>query len=116
MGILSKKVTSYFQPIIAVDTNEVYALEVLGRCIDDDGAVKSLGTFFSDRTVSSADMLKVDRIVREHALRQYAEEGKGQYLFINLRLEWIAKYADKLEELPTITWAKEFGVDLTIWS
>jgi len=101
MDILSKKITSYFQPIIAVDTNEIYSFEVLGRHIDGNGTVKSLGAFFSDKTASSADALEIDRIVRKHALKQYAKEGKGQYLFINLRLEWIANYAGGFEEMPT---------------
>jgi hypothetical protein len=29
-----------------------------------------------------------------------------------MRLSWIAQYADRPEELPTIKWAKEFGIDL----
>jgi EAL domain-containing protein (putative c-di-GMP-specific phosphodiesterase class I) len=111
-NILSKKIIPYFQPIIAVDTNEIYSFEALGRYIDDDGAVKSLGAFFSDKNVSSRDALEVDRIVRKQALKQYAVEGKNQYLFLNLRMEWIANYANKPEELPTIIWAKEFGVDV----
>lgn len=111
MDITSKKIIPYFQPIIAADMNGIYAFEVLGRYADDDGAVKSLGTFFSDKTVSCEDVLRVDRIIRKQALKQYAEEGTGQYLFINMRLEWIANYTDMPEELPTIMWAKEFGVD-----
>jgi EAL domain-containing protein (putative c-di-GMP-specific phosphodiesterase class I) len=110
IDILSKKIIPYFQPILAIDSGEIYSYEVLGRYVDDDGSVKSLGAFFSDETVSSADALKVDQLVRKQALEQYGRERAGQYLFINLRLEWIAKYADKPEKLPTIAWAKEFGV------
>jgi EAL domain-containing protein (putative c-di-GMP-specific phosphodiesterase class I) len=109
--ILSKKIIPYFQPIIAIDTGDIYSYEVLGRYVDDDGSVKSLGTFFSDKTVSNEDVLRIDQTVRRQALEQYAREGVQPYLFINLRLEWITKYADNLEELPTIAWAKEFGVD-----
>jgi EAL domain-containing protein (putative c-di-GMP-specific phosphodiesterase class I) len=108
-GILSKEITAYFQPIIAVDSNKIYSYEVLGRYID--GSVpKSLGNFFSSS--SSEDALAVDRIVRKIALQRFAEEGSGEYLFINLHLDWIAQYADRPEDLPTIKWAKEFGVDL----
>jgi EAL domain-containing protein (putative c-di-GMP-specific phosphodiesterase class I) len=109
--ILKKKIIPYFQPIIAVDTGEIYSYEVLGRYIDDDGSVKSLGPFFSDEKTSNADALKVDQIVRKLALEQYAKEKIKPYLFINLRLEWITNYADRLDELPTINWAKEFGVN-----
>jgi EAL domain-containing protein (putative c-di-GMP-specific phosphodiesterase class I) len=109
-GMLSREITAYFQPVIAVDSNKIYSYEVLGRYIDGS-AVKSLGDFFS--TSSSEEALEVDRIVRKIALKRFAEEGNGEYLFINLHLDWIARYADKAQELPTIKWAKEFGVDLT---
>jgi EAL domain-containing protein (putative c-di-GMP-specific phosphodiesterase class I) len=109
----SRKILPYFQPIIAADTNEIYSYEVLGRYIDDDGAVKSLGSFFSNDNVSGADVLKVDRIVRKRALEQYAGEGLDKYLFVNLRLEWIANYADRPEEMPTVMWAREFGIDFS---
>jgi len=113
LNMASKKIIPYFQPIIAADTNEIYSYEVLGRYIDDNGAVQSLGDFFSNDNVFSEDVLHVDRIVRKNALAQYAREGSGKYLFINIRLEWIAKYSDRPEEMPTIVWAREFGVDFS---
>jgi EAL domain-containing protein (putative c-di-GMP-specific phosphodiesterase class I) len=109
MDIISKNIVAYFQPIIAADTNTIYSYEVLGRYMEG-GVPKSLGTFFSSATDEEALML--DRIIRESALQQFAKEGNGKYLFINLRLSWIAQYADRPEELPTIKWAKEFGIDL----
>jgi EAL domain-containing protein (putative c-di-GMP-specific phosphodiesterase class I) len=108
--MLSKEITAYFQPIIAVDSNKIYSYEVLGRYIDGS-VTKSLGNFFSSS--SSEEALEVDRIVRKIALKRFAEEGNGEYLFINLHLDWIAQYADRPEDLPTIKWAKEFGVDLS---
>jgi EAL domain-containing protein (putative c-di-GMP-specific phosphodiesterase class I) len=106
---MSKEVIAYFQPIIAADTNKIYSYEVLGRYMEG-GAAVSLGDFFS--TASDEDALTLDRKVREYALRHFAEEGKGEYLFINLRLSWIAQYADRPDELPTIKWANEYGIDL----
>jgi EAL domain-containing protein (putative c-di-GMP-specific phosphodiesterase class I) len=108
-GMLSKDITAYFQPIIAVDSNQIYSYEVLGRYLDGS-VTKSLGSFFSSS--SSEEALEVDRIVRRIALKRFAEEGNGEYLFINLHLDWIAQYADRPEDLPTIKWANEFGVDL----
>jgi EAL domain-containing protein (putative c-di-GMP-specific phosphodiesterase class I) len=105
------KIIPYFQPIIAVDTNEIYSYEVLGRYINHDGEVKSLGPFFADETVSSEEALEVDQIIRKKALEQYAREGREEYLFINLRLDWIAKYSERLDEMPTIVWSKEYGVN-----
>jgi EAL domain-containing protein (putative c-di-GMP-specific phosphodiesterase class I) len=101
-------ISAYFQPIIAADTNKIYSYEVLGRYKDGDTAT-SLGDFFS--SAPDEEALKIDRIVRERALRQFAKEGTGEYLFINLRLSWLVQYADRPQELPTIMWAKEFGID-----
>jgi EAL domain-containing protein (putative c-di-GMP-specific phosphodiesterase class I) len=106
--LLSREITAYFQPIIAVDTNKIYSYEVLGRYIEGT-TVKSLGPFFS--SVPSDETLELDQIVRKYALKRFAEEGNGEYLFINLHLDWIARYVDRPEELPTINWAREFGID-----
>jgi EAL domain-containing protein (putative c-di-GMP-specific phosphodiesterase class I) len=107
--LLSKDITAYFQPIIAADTNKIYSYEVLGR-YTECGEAKSLGDFFS--SAPDKEALKIDRIVRESALRQFAKEGNGEFLFINLRLSWLVQYVERPEELPTIMWAKEFGIDL----
>jgi EAL domain-containing protein (putative c-di-GMP-specific phosphodiesterase class I) len=109
--LLSKEIVAYFQPILAADTNRIYSYEVLGRYRDGDGSVKSLGNFFADREVSTQAALEVDRVVRKYALRKYAEEARGEYLFINIRLEWIARYGSRPEEIPTLKWAREFGVN-----
>jgi EAL domain-containing protein (putative c-di-GMP-specific phosphodiesterase class I) len=109
--LLSKSITAYFQPIIAIDTKKVYSYEVLGRSVEEDGTVKSLGHFFS--SALSKDALKIDRIVRRRALEHYANEGGGEYLFINLRLDWIAEYANRPEELPTVQWTRELGIDMS---
>jgi EAL domain-containing protein (putative c-di-GMP-specific phosphodiesterase class I) len=108
--IQSENIIPYFQPIFAADTGKIYAYEVLGRHREDDGNIMSLGPFFS--SASNEDALAVDRIIRERALRQFASEGTGEYLFINIRLIWIAHYADNPEELPTIKFAREFGIPL----
>ena len=106
--MILNQIVPYFQPIIAIDTNKIYAYEVLGRYIEND-TVKSLGPFFS--TASNEEALKVDRIVRRQALERFAEEANGEYLFINMRLEWLAAFADRPADLPTIKWARELGID-----
>ncbi|MDR0668591.1 MAG: EAL domain-containing protein [Treponema sp.] len=107
----SKEVFAYFQPILAADTNRIYSYEVLGRYKDDDGSIKSLGNFFADKNTSTQAALDIDRVVRKYALRKYAQEGRGEYLFINIRLEWIARYGNRPEEIPTLKWAREFGIN-----
>ena len=107
---LSDNVIAYFQPILSADSHAVYAYEVLGRFVDNDGAVKSLGDFFSDVNTTDEDALKIDRLVRRYAMRKYAEENRSENLFINIRLAWLAQYVDNPEMEPTIRWMREFGI------
>jgi len=103
-------IIAYFQPILSADSHSVYSYEVLGRFVDSDGTVKSLGPFFSDANTTGEDALKVDRMVRRYAMKKYAEEKRTEYLFINIRLAWLEKFLDKPKELPTIQLAQEFGI------
>jgi EAL domain-containing protein (putative c-di-GMP-specific phosphodiesterase class I) len=110
MNISSEKIIAYFQPILSADSKTVYSYEILGRYIDDDGTVQSLGDFFNDENTSNEDALHIDRLIRREAMRKYAEEKRSEYLFINIRLAWLMRFADKPEEMLTLQWAKEFGI------
>jgi EAL domain-containing protein (putative c-di-GMP-specific phosphodiesterase class I) len=110
MNLTADNVIAYFQPILSADSNNVYAYEVLGRYIDDDGNVNSLGPFFMDPDVSHEEALRVDRIVRRYAMKKYVEEKRNEYLFINIRLAWLLPYLEKPEDMITLQWAKEFGI------
>lgn len=112
MNISAREIMPYFQPIISIDTNSIYGYEVLGRYIDDDGMVKSLGGFFSDPSISSEDALKVDRIIREEAIKKFSIDGENKFLFINMRLEWLSHFTANPNEMPTIKWALAYGVNL----
>jgi EAL domain-containing protein (putative c-di-GMP-specific phosphodiesterase class I) len=111
MEFSENNVIAYFQPILSADSSIIYSYEVLGRFIDSDGTVKSLGPFFCDPNTTHEEALRVDRMVRRYAMKKYIEEKRTEYLFINIRLAWIDKYTDNPEELPTIRWAHEFGID-----
>ena len=110
MEFSSDNVIAYFQPILCADSSAIYSYEVLGRYVDSDGTVQSLGPFFSDKNTTHEEALRIDRIVRRYAMKKYAEEKRTEYLFINIRLAWLGEYVDKLEELPTLQWAREFGI------
>jgi EAL domain-containing protein (putative c-di-GMP-specific phosphodiesterase class I) len=110
MNIAPEKIIAYFQPILSADSKTVYSYEILGRFIDDNGTVQSLGNFFNDENTSNEDALRVDRLIRREAMRKYAEEKRSEYLFINIRLAWLMQFADKPEEMLTLQWAKEFGI------
>jgi EAL domain-containing protein (putative c-di-GMP-specific phosphodiesterase class I) len=108
---LSDNIIAYFQPILSADSHTVYSYEVLGRFVDSNGAVKSLGPFFSDANTTDEDAREIDQIVRRYALKKYAEEKRSEYLFLNIRLAWLEKFVDKPEELPTIRWVQEFDIN-----
>jgi EAL domain-containing protein (putative c-di-GMP-specific phosphodiesterase class I) len=110
MNLTQDNVIAYFQPILSADTNDVYAYEVLGRYVDDDGKVKSLGPFFTNPDTSHEDALRIDRIVRRYAMKKYAEEKRTEYLFVNIRLAWLLPFAENPEEMLTLQLAKEFGI------
>jgi len=103
-------IVAYFQPILSADSHSVYSYEILGRFVDDNGNVKSLGPFFSDANTTNEEALRIDRMVRKYALKKYVEEKRTEYLFINIRLAWLEKFVHKPEESPTIQWVKEFGI------
>ncbi|MDR2593887.1 MAG: EAL domain-containing protein [Fibromonadaceae bacterium] len=112
MNISPEKVVAYFQPILSADSKTVYSYEILGRYIDDEGAVHSLGPFFNDLNTTNEEALQVDRLVRRYALKKYAEEKRSEYLFINIRLAWLTQFTDRPDLMLTLKWAEEFGIAL----
>jgi len=112
MDISPEKIIAHFQPILSADSKAVYSYEILGRYIDDNGAVQSLGPFFSDPNTTNEEALRIDRLVRKYALKKYAEEKRSEYLFINIRLAWLTQYTDRPELMMTLRLAEEFGIDL----
>jgi EAL domain-containing protein (putative c-di-GMP-specific phosphodiesterase class I) len=105
-----RRIFPYFQPILSADTGKIYSYEVLGRYSDADGRVCSLGSFFEDSATTNEDALKIDRKIRWLAMEQFARENSGEFLFINIRLQWLTNYSEQLENIPTLTWAKELKI------
>jgi len=112
MNIPPEKVIAHFQPILSADSKMVYSYEILGRYIDDDGTVKSLGPFFNSPNTTNEEALQIDRLVRRYALKKYAEEKRSEYLFINIRLAWLIQFTDRPDLMLTLKWAEEFGISL----
>jgi len=94
-------VKPYFQPIICVDTGEIFAYEILGRlCIDDEA--ESLGPFFHNPAISSVDKVIIDRTVRFKALELLKQEQRNEVLFINIQPQWLQPFINIPELLPTL--------------
>ena len=106
-----EKVFPYYQPILSADRLvPTYSHEVLGRYIDENGEICSLGAYFSSPDVSDSEALAVDQIIRKKALQEFAAAGCPGRLFINIRLAWLLPYVDCPEKMPTILWAKQFAI------
>ena len=110
MNLSSDNIIAYFQPILSADSDKIYSYEILGRFIDENGTVQSLGDFFNNPDTSNEDALRVDRIVRRYAMKKYAEEKRSEYLFINIRLVWLLRSVHNPKDAIIIQWAKEFGI------
>lgn len=113
MIINPEKIIPYYQPIIAADTRKIFSYEVLGRYIDDEGNVKSLGPIFADNLISDEKLIDIDHVVRRKAMEDFANNLSNELLFINLRLDWLVRYHKNPELAPTIVWAKELGIDFS---
>ena len=111
INIPPDRVVAYFQSIVSADTNDICAFEALGRVVNDDGTVASLGPFFSDRNVSGAEALLVDRLVRKYALKKYLEENISGFLFLNINPGWLAADTPRPKITPTIKWVREYGLE-----
>lgn len=111
MKLEQDRLVPYFQPIIAADTRKIYSYEALGRYIDDDGNVKSLGPFFNDDNIPNEKILEIDHIIRKKALKHFAENAFEELLFVNLKLAWMVRFSGQPEKSPLMNWVKEFGID-----
>jgi EAL domain-containing protein (putative c-di-GMP-specific phosphodiesterase class I) len=91
----SNNVTPYFQPIVSLQTLQIFGYEALGR-MQHGEQVTSLGPFFEDSQVRFAEHLRVDRILREKAINTFARSIQSTSLFINIKPSWIySQYTDK---------------------
>lgn len=91
----------YFQPIICVDKNDVFAYEVLGRKCTKCG-VESMGEFFHSPLVTAQEKVKVDRIIRFQALELLKKKNRGETLFINIQPHWMLPFLHAKESFPTL--------------
>ncbi|MGD1820079.1 MAG: EAL domain-containing protein [Pleomorphochaeta sp.] len=102
----------YFQPIISIDNSLIYGYEILGRFLDVNNKVKSLGSFFTDSFITNDKVLEVDKIIQEKGIKEFSLLArKNEKIFVNMRLDWLAEYANNPQDMPTILWADKYGVD-----
>ncbi|WP_170291940.1 EAL domain-containing protein [Heliobacterium mobile] len=105
-----ERVIPHFQPIIAVDTQQIYSYEVLGRFKTDKG-IQSLGPFFHNPKISIEEHIFIDRQIRRKAFGKLASETVDTRLFINLNPNWIYNFRNRRSDIPTIQFLREYNID-----
>jgi len=82
-AIAEQRIIPYFQPIVATDTNEIKAIEVLCRILTDDGHLVSASEFIE--IAEKQDIIgNLDFITIEKALAQVIKENYQGQIFINV--------------------------------
>ncbi|MFC5402593.1 EAL domain-containing protein [Cohnella soli] len=100
---------TYFQPIIALETRSIVGYETLGRQVVE-GAVRSLGPFFTDDSISVKEHVRVDRLLREQALAKLSTIKNPPMLFVNLKPSWIYEQYKLIGELHTLQLLEKYEI------
>lgn len=80
--LAERRYTSYFQPIVAVETGAIFGHEALFRGLDRDGAVIPPGKIFSAAKASEL-LFQVDLVARTSAIEAAARHKLSTQLFVN---------------------------------
>ncbi len=91
----------FYQPIIRMDTLDIWGYEVLGRKAPVGGTVETLGPVFhslnTDRPVDLASLIHLDHHLQETAIARLRESGKKTRLFINMMPKILSSlYSDSI--------------------
>jgi len=83
-----RHVIPYYQPIIQLDTQNIFGYEVLGRALNiKTGSVKTLGGLFHSASASPTQlsyMIDIDYRIQESAIARLKDSRKKTQLFINV--------------------------------
>ncbi len=109
-GIIKATIAPFFQPIICVDTGDIYGYEVLGRYYSGTN-IHSLGQFFHNPGISSQEKVQVDRTIRFKALDMTKDSDSKTKLFINIQPEWLVPYIDQDKILPTVELLRKYNIN-----
>lgn len=103
----NKQLKTYFQPIVDVKKNEIYAYECLSRGIREDGSL--MGSHLIFKTASKNDLLYyLDREAREAALTNTLANKISKKIFINFVPTSIYNPETCLKD--TLEWVNKLGL------
>jgi len=80
-----------FQPFIDTATGRIAGVEALGRVRDKEGRLQSVGPLFNDPHAPAAELRRIDRQIRDHALSRLHEAPDDWFLSINMSPRWISR-------------------------
>lgn len=80
-----------FQPFIDTATGLIAGVEALGRLVQADGVLHSVGPLFFDPKVSPSALRRLDRQLRDDALMRLHEAPTDWFLSLNISPRWIGR-------------------------
>ncbi len=99
-----------FQPFVDTATGLIAGVEALARLRDADGQLHSAGALFADPASDQADLLRLDRQVREHALAQLQHAPADWFLSLNISPRWISCLSPG-QALPSLCQLERHRID-----
>ncbi|WP_145005495.1 EAL domain-containing protein [Pseudomonas oryzihabitans] len=107
--MLQGQPVAFFQPFIDTATGRIAGVEALGRLRQDDGSYRSVGPLFADPHTSTADLLHLDRTLRDNALQRFAAAPDDWFLSLNLSPRWITQL-ESGATLPSLLQLERSGI------
>ncbi|KIV71152.1 EAL-domain protein [Pseudomonas sp. FeS53a] len=98
-----------FQPFIDTATGRIAGVEALGRLRLEDATLRSVGPLFVDPRIPPAALRRLDREIREDALRRLHEAPADWFLSLNISPRWISRLRPG-QALPSLKQLQRNGV------
>ncbi len=99
-----------FQPFIDTATGRIAGVEALARLRSADGQLHSAGPLFSDPKTPPTALRRLDREVREQALKRFHEAPLDWFLSLNISPRWISRLRPE-QALPSLKQLQRSGID-----
>jgi EAL domain-containing protein (putative c-di-GMP-specific phosphodiesterase class I) len=99
-----------FQPFIDTATGRIAGVEALGRLLQADGRMQSVGPLFAEPKTASSALRRLDRQIRDNALSRLHEAPPDWFLSLNISPRWISRLRAG-QALPSLKQLQQHGVD-----
>ena len=99
-----------FQPLVDTATGLIAGVEALARLRDADGRLHSAGPLFANPKTNPSALRRLDRNVRDRALKCLREAPDDWFLTLNISPRWITRLRPG-QPLPSLRQLQQHGVD-----